>query len=44
MAAVDHGDDDDDDDDDDHTVYVWSMSITVIVSYPAHRQNDRQTE
>ena len=27
-----------------HAYRVWSTSVTVIVSYPAHRQNDRQTE
>ena len=24
--------------------HVWSTSVTAFVSYPAHSQNDRQTE
>jgi len=27
-----------------HAYHVWSTSVTAFVSYPAHRQTDRQTE
>ena len=27
-----------------HAYHVWSTSVTTIVSHPAHRQNERQTE
>jgi len=27
-----------------HAYLVWSTSVTVIVSYPAHRTTDRQTD
>ena len=26
-----------------HACHVWSTSLNVFVSYPAHKQNDRQT-
>jgi len=26
------------------TVYVWSTSVNVLMSYPAHKMTDRQTD
>jgi len=27
-----------------HSYHVWSTSVSTFVSYPAHRQNERQTD